>query len=272
MGSKRSIIFGGAFLVPVLALLVWFVSAAPNRCSLYENLGYVYLAKGTLAPPRTQLRTAEHWFSESLVAGCQAAPATYGLGQVYSGLGQTAAAVTAFRSGDEHADLRRFLIGKLYDDMGREADASREFETLPRDAAAHFYRLGNRADSAGDAQKALYYYSLSATINPAAPKAYYASAFVYWRRLGEQDKAAQMIRRALAVDPTPSAQRELYRGLLCYYEDKMDCAQAAWASAARYPPSVDTGAGPQYLAYEMLGRALVASRTNPPRQGTVVFR
>lgn len=257
-----------AFLVPLLALASWFVLAATNRCNLFHNLGYVSLAKGTLAA-RSQLGAAERWFSESL-AQCPAASATFGLGQSFSRLGRQSPAIAALSDGEERADLRRFLIGRLYEEMGQEEDAWREYRSLPLDAAAHFYKLGSRAEEEGDFRKALQYYSISTTINPAAFKSYYGAAFVYWRELGDRDNATRMIRQGLAVDPTSSAQRDFYRGLLCYYQGKTGCAVEAWVAAVRNPSRIDSGPDPRSLAYEMLGRTLVASQ--PPRRIAAVFR
>lgn len=268
---NRSLILGGAFLVPLFILIVWSVSATSNRCNLFQNLGYVSLAKGTLAPPRTRLEIAEGWFSRSLGANCRAPSITFGLGQSYSRLGRPSLAISALNDGEERGGLRHFLIGRVYEEMGREEDAWREYGKLPHDAAARFYKLGDRAEKEGDFQKALRYYSVSMAINPAAFKSYYGAALVYWRRLGDEEKAAEMLREGLAVDRTQSAQRELYRGLLCYYERDVDCAVAAWVSAFNYPLRIDDGPDPRSLAYEMLGRALLAGRPTPARQSGVVL-
>ncbi|MGE5603126.1 MAG: tetratricopeptide repeat protein [Nitrososphaerales archaeon] len=254
--GNRKVIFGAAFLVPLLALVLWFVSAASNRCELYQNLGYIYLAKGTLGPPRTQLGSAERWFSTALRSECQATPATFGLGQAYAGLGQPSRAVAALQGGAERMDLRHFLIGGLYEAMGRPEDAWRAYRTLPRDAAASFYRSGDAAEKRGDHQAALHYFSVATTINPAYPKALYAAAFIYWRRLGDTNKAVDLARQALAVDPKPSVERDFYQGLLCYYRHETACALAAWVSAAREPSTLDADSSPRYLAYEMLSRVL----------------
>jgi tetratricopeptide (TPR) repeat protein len=254
--KHRRVVFGFAFLVPLLALMLWFVSAASNRCTLFQNLGNVYLAKGTLAAPRTQLGTAEQWFSISLRSECQTAPATFGLGQAYAGLGQPFAAISAFQDGAARSDLRHFLMGRIYEAMGRPQDAWREYRRLPRDAAAYFYRLGDSAEKQGDYQGAIHYFSVATTINPAYPKALYAAAFLYWRRLGETDKAVELARQALAVDPKPSVERDFYQGLLCYYQQETSCALAALVSATQETSSLDAGSSPRYLAYEMLSRVL----------------
>ena len=130
-----------------IVLVAWLIPAPRNRCILYRNLGYVYLAKGTLAA-RGDLDAAVRWFSASRPAGCDASAVTFGLAQSYAGLGRPAAAVSAFGQGGDRADLRRFFIGTLYEESGRTEDAGRIYRALPRDAAAYFNKLGARADRA----------------------------------------------------------------------------------------------------------------------------
>ncbi len=258
MLKNRTLLVVLAFLAPLLVLTMWFAPSAQGRCTVYKNAGYIYLAKGTVAPPQTQLQSSAAWFSAALASGCQAAPVTFGLGQAYAGLGRPQAAIAALDDGNARGDMRRFLVGQIFDRSGQEEDAWREYRSLPLDAAAHFYKLGNRAEARGDLRAALRYYSVSTTINPAAFKSYYGAAYVYWQELGDEEQAVRLIRQGLAVDPTSSDQRDFYRGLLCYHEQKMDCALAAWTAAARNPSKIGTGPDPRQLAYEMLGQTLVA--------------
>lgn len=250
---KRKTKFGAAFLASLLALMVWLASTPFGRCAVYQNLGYVHLVKGTLAS-RVELSAAQKWFSSARFAGCASAPTTFGLGQAYARAGQPAAAISELQEEGDRNDLRRFLIGRVYEQTARRSDAWREYAQLPRDAAARFYRLGVSVEKQGDYAGALRYLSLATTINPAASKAYYRAAYVYWRELDDQDRAAEMIRQGLAVDQKPSVERDLYQGLLCYYEGKRNCAVAAWASAVNQPATLDPDANPRPLAIEMLTR------------------
>lgn len=250
---KSKTVFGAAFLASLLGLMVWFASAPTGRCSVYQNLGYVHLVKGTLGS-RVELGTAEKWFSSALFAGCAGAPSTFGLGQAYARAGKPAAAVAALQGEGERGGLRRFLIGQVYQRTGRAGDAWREYAQLPRDAAARFYRMGTSAEAQGDYAEALRYLSLATTINPAASKAYYRAAYIYWRELEDPNRAAEMIRQGLAVDPKPSVERDLYAGLLCYYEQNLNCAVASWASAVNEKATLDPDANSRPLAVEMLVR------------------
>ncbi len=246
---------GAAVVAPLLALLLWFAAAPANRCSLYQNLGSVYLAKGTLAS-RANLATAVRIFTSPLLSECRSAAVTYGLGQAYARLGQAPAAIAALQSGTGRADLRHLALSKIYEETGRPDDAWFEYGKLPRDAAAYFYRLADQADRWGDTDRALHYLSVATMINPAYPKADYRTALIYWRRLGDQDQAAALIRRALAIDTKPSVERDFYQGLLCYYEDQTNCAVATWMSAVRETARVDPDANTRLLAYQMLSVAL----------------
>jgi tetratricopeptide (TPR) repeat protein len=263
MDRNRTLTFGAAFLVFVLALISWFVSASPARCDLAQNLGYAYLAKGTLTPQEAQLRTAQRWFTNPLLVGCLPAPASYGLGQTLSGLGQADAAVASLKDGNDRAELRHFLAGRIDEVRGRPSAAAAEYLQLPHEAAVHFYRLGALAQAAGDLQQALHYFSVSAMIDPTYPKAYYAAAYVQWRKLGNKEDAVESIRRGLAVDKGSSGERDFYQGLLCYYEDDTDCALAAWVSAFQKAPNPDTNNILRYLTYQMVTLALRETPRGP---------
>lgn len=259
-----------AAVAALLALATWVAAAPTNRCNLYQNLGHVFLAKGTVASSPMQLEMAEQWFSSPLLAGCRPADATFGLGQAHTGLGELTSAATALQRGSSREDLRHFVIGRSYEALGRPDDAWQEYSKLPREAAAYFFRLGARADKKGDFEQALHYYSVSTMINPSNAKAYYSAAFVYWRELGEVGKAATMIRWALAVDKKPSMERYLYQGLLCYTQADTNCALAAWLSAAREKARVDPYTNRRYLAYEMLSRLLAEEARNRPEHLAVL--
>jgi tetratricopeptide (TPR) repeat protein len=244
-----------AVLVPLLVLGVWLAASGPVSCSLYRNMGYRHLAKGSIAPSRADLRTAERWFSSSLRAGCPLAPATFGLGHAYAQLGQQTDALSALAGADARIDLRRLLATRAYEAMGRTDEARQEYRKLPRDAAAHFNGLALSADKEGDYEGALRYFSIARLINPGAAKAYYGAAFVLWRRLGDGERAALTLRQALAVDRSDSPERRFYEGLLCYREGRLDCARSAWS--ANVGEEVQPGAAfdTRYLAYEMLSRS-----------------
>lgn len=241
------------------------LTAPGSRCELAKNLGFAHLVKGTLAA-RANLQAAERLLSSPLLAECQPAPASFGLGQVYWREGRPAAAAAAMRAGQEREDLRRFLTARIYEQAGRRDDAWGEYRQLPRDAAAYFYLLADQADQRGDYEEALYNLSIATTINPAYPKAYYRAAFAYWRRLGDMDAAAAMIRKGLAVQQGASAERDLYLGLLCYYEEDAACATAAWTSALREKAVLEPAVDPRRLAYEMLTRTDGEQRPRSPGQ------
>jgi tetratricopeptide (TPR) repeat protein len=263
-----------AVLVPALVLVIWFASAGSIRCNALRNLGYAHAARGTLGGPASALRTAEHWFSTSLGAECPAGPPTYGLGHAYAGLGQPYSAISFFASVEERTDLRRFLISRTYEAMGRNNEAWREYGKLPRDAAAHFNGLAFAADRQGDFDQALRYFAVSRIINPASPRSYYGAAFVYWRRLGDDDRALVMVRRALAVDDTASAESEFYRGLLCYWDNERECSLSAWSEVIAARPRADVGYETRFLAYEMLSRARAErgpERASPALAAASVF-
>lgn len=270
--SSLKFVAGGAFLVPVFVLIVWFVSAIPNGCTLYQNLGFVYLAKGTLTSSRAEISTAEDWFSSALRRECQSASVTLGLGQANSRLGRLWQAIAALQDGDERAGLRHFLSGRIDEELGQGEDAWREYRKLPLDAAAHFYKLGSRAEAEGNIEEALHYYSVATAINPNAAKPYYGAAYVYWWHLGDEGGATEMIRRALTVDRTASAERDFYQGLLCHYEGDTGCAVEAWAAALWNPASLDANADPGHLAFEMLSRALNPGRTTTARHFAALFK
>ncbi len=255
--KNRSLGFGAAFLVSLLALGVWLVSAGSLKCNLYRNLGYIHLAKGSLASSPGNLDAAERWFGISLREGCPAAPATFGLGHAYASLGEPAASVALFQQEGGRSALRRFLAGRAYEALGRVDDALREYGALPRDAAAYFVGLAALADREGRYEQALRYYSVARMINPSSTKPYYGAAFVYWRRLGDEERAAQFARQALMVETRTSFESEFYRGLLCYRMDQVDCARAAWSWAIRQKPRNDIQFDTRSLAYEMLSRSFV---------------
>ena len=253
MGERgRGSIAGAILLAFALGLLAW---AAPgSRCALAQNLGFAHLAKGALAQP-AHLRAAERWFTTPPVDGCRTTDATsYGLGQAYARDGRPAAAIATLRDGQARAGLREFLIGRLYEAGGQRGAAWSAYRRLPRDAAAHFYGLAHRADEAGDYRQALYNLTIATTINPSSPKLYYRAAFVYWRRLDDAARAADMIRVGLALPQRPSVERDLYRGLLCSFEADPDCAAVAWASAVGESAVLEPALDPRRLASELLVR------------------
>jgi tetratricopeptide (TPR) repeat protein len=259
MVRNRNWILWAALLVPLLILGVWIAAGGSITCSLYRNMGYVHLAKGSIAPSRAALRVAERWFASSIRAGCPLAPATYGLGHAYTQLDQQTDALSALAAADSRIDLRRLLATRAYEAMGRTDEARKEYRKLPRDAAAHFNGLALQADQEGDYEGALRYFSIARLINPGASKAYYGAAFILWRRLGDEERAALTIRQALAVDRSDSPERRFYEGLLCYREGRLECARVAWrvnVGEKSYPGAAfDT----RLLAYEMLSRAQRAS-------------
>jgi tetratricopeptide (TPR) repeat protein len=93
----------------------------------------------------------------------------------------------------------------------RLADAHRHFGNLHGDRQEHLAAVGN--------------YTRATTLDPTYAEAYYSRGVLYWREIGNYDRAIQDLTQALALDP---ARAEAYfnRGLAYKLRNEPDKAVA----------------------------------------------